>query len=104
MSTQVFVLLHAHETSPGQEDIKLIGVYSTEAKADSALRRSESLPGFSSSREGFHIQAYQLDKDHWAEGFVTRLTPPTPPSKRRRDAKAKAKIGGRNARRRPRDA
>jgi hypothetical protein len=73
MANRVFVLMHAHELTPDLEDIKLIGVYSTEVKAYSALKRAESLQGFSDTREGFHVQAYELDKDHWLEGFVTQL-------------------------------
>lgn len=71
MSKKVFVLMHAHETSPDVEDIKLIGVYSSEVAAKSAAERTKYLPGFADTPEGFHVQAYQLDKDHWVEGFVT---------------------------------
>jgi len=73
MAKQVFVLMHSHEMPAGEEDIKLIGVYSSEAAANSAVARAKSLPGFSQTPAGFHVQAYPLDKDHWTEGFVTEL-------------------------------
>lgn len=71
MSTLVFVLMHTHELSPEREDFKLIGVYSTKAAAESAVKRIKVLPGFSETPEGFCVQAYPLDKDHWTDGFVT---------------------------------
>jgi hypothetical protein len=73
MAKQVLVLMHAHKLTPDREDFKLIGVYSTDLKAHSALKRAESLPGFSGTREGLHVQAYELDKDHWPEEFVTQV-------------------------------
>jgi hypothetical protein len=47
MSQQVFVLMHSHEMAQGGEDIKLIGVYSSQAAANAAVVRAKSLPGFS---------------------------------------------------------
>jgi len=70
MTTKVFVLIHAHEIGDG-EDVKLIGVYSTEARANAALDRLRTRPGFEQTPEGFHVHAYDLDKDHWTEGFAT---------------------------------
>ena len=73
MASKVFVLTHAHQLSPDREDVKLIGVYSTERRATAAVDRAKLLPGFAQIPEGFHVQCYPLDKDHWAEGFVTEL-------------------------------
>jgi hypothetical protein len=47
-----------------------IGVYRTRAAADAAVARLQSQPGFESRRD-FHIDRYELDKDHWTDGFVT---------------------------------
>jgi len=71
MLIQVFILTHTHELPPDREDVKLIGVYSSEVAANSAKSRMERLPGFSDAPKGFHIQAYPVDKDHWTEGFIT---------------------------------
>jgi hypothetical protein len=71
MATNVFLLSHVHELSPGQDDEKIIGIYSTEAQAQAAATRAKRLPGFAQVPDGFHIDAYELDEDNWAEGFVT---------------------------------
>jgi hypothetical protein len=68
---KVHVLHHVNEKLPGEEDVKLIGVYSSRAKAEEAIRRLALQPGFREAIEGFEITTYQLDKDNWTEGFVT---------------------------------
>jgi len=52
-------------------DEKLIGVYATRADASLAIERIKNKPGFS---EGglFEIAEYELNKDHWTEGFARR--------------------------------
>lgn len=77
---KVYILHHIHPVGD-EEDVKLIGVYSTEETARAAVHRLASLPGFVDSPrlqtgyeetvDGFQISAYDLDKDHWTEGFVT---------------------------------
>ena len=78
----VFVLQHVHLLPAGQEDIKLIGVYSSSKTAQAAIERVRGQPGFrehpqiidpvtDDDESGFYIEQYELDKDHWLEGFVT---------------------------------
>ena len=67
---QVFLLWHVH-TLPEGDDEKLIGVYRAESDAISARLRLSSKPGFSQNLDGFLIEAYELNKDHWTEGYVT---------------------------------
>ena len=67
----VFVLHHVHEASNGEEDTKLIGVYSTEAEATAAIGRLKCQPGFCDHSEGFCVTPYELDRDEWREGFVS---------------------------------
>jgi hypothetical protein len=55
----------------GEEDAKLIGVYSTADRANEARQRAASLPGFREHPEGFVVDRYEIDRDHWPEGFVT---------------------------------
>lgn len=69
MSSQIYILTHVFELSDEQEDVKLIGVYSTEEDARSAEERARQRPGFAQHPDGFNIDAYELDKDHWVEGF-----------------------------------
>jgi hypothetical protein len=66
----VFVLQHVHSRSDGVEDVKFIGVYSSHEKAEAAVARVGRLPGFADAPDGFHIDEYRVDQDHWAEGFV----------------------------------
>jgi hypothetical protein len=66
----VFVLQHVHEREDGSEDVKFIGVYSSREKAQAAVARLRQLPGFADAPDGFHIDEYPVDRDHWAEGYV----------------------------------
>ena len=72
--TTVYVLHHVMREFEGDEDAKLIGVYSTEEEAREAIARLSARPGFRENPEGFSIDPYELDKDHWTEGFVTVVT------------------------------
>jgi len=102
MSARVFLLMHTHEFAPDNEDFKLIGVYSSKAAANSAMRRTRILPGFSSAPKGFHIEAYPVDKDHWTEGFITEVLPRhlarTKSTKRKRRARNKRRSQRRSQR------
>ena len=66
----VFVVQHVHEREDDVEDVKLIGVYSSREKADAAVARLSRQPGFSDAADGFHVDEYRVDQDHWAEGYV----------------------------------
>ena len=68
---KVFVLWHVHEMESGEENSKLIGVYSTQQLAEVARERSCKLPGFCDLPDAFVIDGYDLDTDHWTEGYVT---------------------------------
>jgi hypothetical protein len=66
----VFVLQHVHTREDGSEDVKFIGVYSSRQKADAAVARLGRQPGFSEAPEGFHVDEYRVDQDHWVQGYV----------------------------------
>lgn len=68
---RVYVLQHAHSFENDLEDVKFIGVYSSKENARAAIIRLSQTPGFSETSDGFHIDVYQLDKDHWAEGYLS---------------------------------
>jgi len=68
--TSVFVLQHVHSREDGVEDVKFIGVYSSHEKAAAAVARLNCLPGFSDASDGFHVDEYRVDQDHWAEGYM----------------------------------
>ena len=68
----VFLLQHVHEFDDGHEDVKLIGVFSSEAMARAALERVRDQPGFKDAPEGFDISAQNVDGPiGWSEGYVT---------------------------------
>jgi hypothetical protein len=71
--TKVFILHHVHEFDDGGEEVKLIGVYSTRANAESAITAVGNQPGFRDLPEGFSIDEYRLDptRPGWEEGYVT---------------------------------
>jgi hypothetical protein len=71
-----FVLQHVHVINDGEEDVKLIGVYSTRERAEQAVARLRSQPGFCDTPEGFSIDEYPVDQDHWTEGYVTVRSDP----------------------------
>ena len=63
----LFVLLHS---MPETGRVKVVGIYSSEALAGAAMERTRELPGFSEEPDGFSIERYEVDHDHWARGFV----------------------------------
>ena len=67
---RVFVVQHVHSREDGVEDVKFIGVYSSREKAQEAVARMARLPGFADAPDGFYIDEYRVDQDHWVEGYV----------------------------------
>ena len=53
------------------DDLKILGAYSTEQRAQDRLLRARDLPGFRDEPDCFLIDRYGLDEDLWTEGFVT---------------------------------
>ena len=68
---EVFLLQHVHALGDDEEDVKVIGIYSTRQRADEAVERMHALPGFKDAPDGFCIDRYHLDEDQWTEGYVT---------------------------------
>ena len=62
----VHLLWHVHN-----DDEKLIGVYKTNPDAVAAKERLRQKPGFVDTPEGFQIHEYELNQDHWTEGYVS---------------------------------
>jgi hypothetical protein len=78
----VFVVQHLHFLPSGEESVCFIGVYRTLDAAKAAAQRLSAQPGFCKhpriidptqmdEEQGFYIDKYELDKDHWTEGFKT---------------------------------
>ena len=66
----VHLLWFVNEMDGCEDEKLLIGVYSSEAEAKAAIQRLKDKPGFAAFSEGFQIHAYELDRDHWTEGFI----------------------------------
>ncbi|SES29578.1 DUF7336 domain-containing protein [Pedobacter rhizosphaerae] len=69
----IYLLWHTHSDPhlDGDEDVKLIGAYSTELKAKEAQERASLLPGFKEHPKGFEVSCVKIDKDDWPGGFIT---------------------------------
>jgi hypothetical protein len=48
----------------------LIGVYRTEDDAKAAIARLAGKPGFVNHPDWFEICRYELNADHWTDGYV----------------------------------
>jgi hypothetical protein len=70
---KVYILQHSYEIGDCTET-KMIGIYSSGHVAELAIERLRSLPGFASKPDDFYIDEYQVDQDHWTEGFVPAPT------------------------------
>ena len=67
--TDVYLLWHIHDTGHGDEETKLIGVYSTKENAQQAISRLK--PGFKDYPNDFQIELCGVDETGWSEGFIT---------------------------------
>jgi hypothetical protein len=80
---RVFVLQHLHIINGDEEDVKMLGVYSSREEGLAAIERFRRLPGFRDTPqmavhtdapgnpEGFYLGEYELDQDSWDEGYET---------------------------------
>ena len=69
----VFVLWHSYELNDGEEDSKLLGIYSSASIANEKTNEYKKLTGFSDHPSMFEVVKYEIGVDHWQEGFVTRV-------------------------------
>jgi hypothetical protein len=53
------------------EDVKIIGIYSSEDAADEAIARARLLEGFRKEPDCFIVKEFTVDEDKWTDGFVT---------------------------------
>jgi hypothetical protein len=67
----LFIVEHLHIQHDGEESVKSIGVYSSKEAAEKAVERLRVQPGFCDAPDGFTIDRYTLDKDHWSDGYFT---------------------------------
>ncbi len=68
----VFGLWFVQERDEAEDIELLIGIYESEADARAAIERVRTKPGFADFPEGLQIYEYQLGRDSWQDGFVSR--------------------------------
>jgi len=69
---RVQLLWFEQEKEDGADTELLIGVYQTVQDANAAIERLRSKPGFVDFEQGFKIVSYELNRDHWTEGFISQ--------------------------------
>jgi hypothetical protein len=52
------------------DDVKILGIYTSEAAAQARIAKAQLLPGFRDEPQCFQITSCALDHDDWTEGFV----------------------------------
>jgi len=65
----VHLLWFVQEWEQEEDTELLIGVYDSEANAKAAIERLRDKPGLVDFPQGFQIASYEVNKDHWTEGF-----------------------------------
>lgn len=79
----VFIVQHLHTLPNGEDDVKMIGAYKSLDAAKAAVDRVKGQQGFCDNPQvvnpeidddpqGFYIDEYLLDMDHWEDGFITQ--------------------------------
>lgn len=75
---EIYFFQHCYEYEIDGLDFKLdstnkvIGIYSSEEKAESVKEQVMVKPGFNRHPDDcFYIDRYRLNEDHWTEGFIT---------------------------------
>ncbi len=66
----VYLVHHTYEVDLNEEP-KLIGIYSTREKAEQVIEMYKKKIGFRDYLDGFYIISYEVDRNHWQEGFLT---------------------------------
>lgn len=65
----VYLVEHENIEDDYIEDMRVIGIYSSEELAQEAIERAKKLSGFGDYPKGFQITKYILDNDQWVFGF-----------------------------------
>ena len=65
----VFLVVHIRSDEADNEDVKILGVFSSIKKARASIIAAMGKPGFSSYPEGFQIHETEPDKVNWPCGL-----------------------------------
>jgi len=67
---KVFIISFDRQLPSGEDDERLLGVYSTQEKGEAALARFKAQPEFRDFPDNLELGPFTLDQTHWEEGFV----------------------------------
>ena len=70
MPAMAYLLWFVREHEQEEDTELLIGAYDSEQNARAAIERLKGKLGFEDFPQGFQIAPYEVNKDHWTEGFV----------------------------------
>jgi len=62
-------LLNHFRNDEDLDGYKIIGIFSTEKEADSAIKVLKEKSGFKEYPDNFNIGIYEVDKMFWVDGF-----------------------------------
>jgi homoserine kinase type II len=68
--TTVYVLWHRCTDEEGKDHELMLGIYSTQEKAEQGLALLRNKPGFRDYPDGFEAQDATIDRTYMTEGFV----------------------------------
>jgi hypothetical protein len=77
--TTVHVLWHRCTDEEGRDHELMLGIYSTQEKAEQALALLRDKPGFRDYPDGFEVQDATIDRTYMTEGFVFAWGDEAPP-------------------------
>jgi hypothetical protein len=60
-----------HHFNKYNADIKSIGEFSSPAEAKAVVTKYKNFKGFKDTPDGFYVDAYELDKMYWSEGYYS---------------------------------
>jgi hypothetical protein len=69
-SRYVWLLWHGDDIYDETPDATLLGVYSSQERAEARKAAALQLPGFGDYPDAFEVSRYEVDRDEWTEGFV----------------------------------
>lgn len=68
---KVYLVTHFKEDSESIDGFKIVGIFSTEEKAEAVIKELSQAPGFSEHKEGFSVGPYEVNRNNWEGGFLS---------------------------------
>ncbi len=72
MNKYIYLLQHSSNINDSVET-KIIGIFTTYAKAEDSIKKFYDIKGFKDYKDDFYIDKYPLDKEFWLKGFSTQI-------------------------------